>query len=131
LSKLQLALLIGLVTGLVCNRAITFFKEKLGVDDTLDVFACHGVGGTLGTIFTGVFATTLVNPDGGNGLFYGESTVFTANLLGSLAVIAYSMAGTWVIFKLISFVIPIRVSDSAEEMGLDKSQHGESVLSLD
>lgn len=125
------AIAIGLAAGVVCNRAVKLFKEKFHVvDDTLDVFACHGVGGLLGTILTGVFASTAVNPAGADGLLYGSSKVFIGNLLGALAVVAYSLVCTYIILKVIALFVSLRVSDEHEANGLD-SLHGEEILNLD
>lgn len=125
------ALLIGLLAGVVCNRAVHIFKTKFHfVDDTLDVFACHGVGGLLGTILTGVFSSKAVNPQGANGLFYGETKVFYANLLAAAAVGLFSVGMTWILLSLVRLFVPVRVSREAEARGLD-TFHGEEILVFD
>lgn len=121
------ALVIGLAAGIVCNIVARFVKGKFKLDDTLDVFACHGVGGAIGVTMTGLLATTAVNPAGANGLVFGESKLFIANLTGVVAVAAYSMICTFVIIKLVSKITPLRVTDSEENAGLDSSQHGEII----
>lgn len=125
------AIVIGLTAGVVCNRALKLIKEKWHIfDDTLDVFACHGVGGLLGTICTGIFASKFVNPAGANGLLFGESSMFIANLVGALSVVGYSMLMTFAILKVLALVIPLRVSDEQELGGLD-ALHGEEIVSFD
>jgi ammonium transporter, Amt family len=110
------AMIIGAAAGVVCFFSVVYFKALTGIDDTLDVFALHGVGGLLGTVLTPVFATTAVAPV--------TATVLT-NATGALAVMAYSGAATWVILKLIGAVMPLRVDAAAEAVGLDIAQHGE------
>ncbi|MGE0173264.1 MAG: ammonium transporter [Oligoflexales bacterium] len=124
------AMLIGLATGAICNYMAIFVKEKLKLDDTLDVFACHGVGGTLGTILVGVFADKSINPAGNNGLLYGGHDVMRANIIGGIAVIAFSVVATYIIFKAVSKFANFRVSETDEELGLDKTQHGEVINSV-
>ena len=123
------ALVMGLLAGVVCNFAITFIKESLKFDDSLDVIGCHGVGGALGTLLTAVFASKEVNSAGADGLIYGNFGVMKAHLIGSASVIAISMVGTFLIFKLVDATIGMRVSEDAEEAGLDASQHGEIINS--
>lgn len=127
---LQSALIIGFVTAIVCNYATRIVKQKLRTDDTVDVFACHGVGGTMGSILTAVFATKAVNPAGAEGLIHGEYGLFMANLLGSMAVIAYTMIMTYAVFKIVGFFMKVRVSEREEMSGLDASQHGERAFVL-
>lgn len=123
------SLFFGLLAGSICNFASIVVKEKLKLDDTLDVFACHGVGGTLGTVLTGVFALKSVNEAGADGLLAGSATVLTANLAGSAAVAVFSAIVTFVLVKAISVIVPMQVSESDENSGLDLSQHGEVINS--
>lgn len=125
----QAAVIIGLVAGFGCNMACVMIKEKFHFDDTLDVVGCHGVGGTLGTLLTAVFATTDVNPAGAQGLLHGNVNLFVAHMFGSVAVIAISLMGTFAIYKVVNAISPLRVSESDERMGLDASQHGEMINS--
>ncbi|SMO83337.1 ammonium transporter [Solitalea koreensis] len=118
---------IGFTAAIISNIAV-HWKDKAGVDDTLDVFACHGLGGIVGMILTGVFATKTVNGAGGIGLWYGETTLFIAQLKGLLIVVAYSFTVAFGIFKLLNVLNPIRVSNGEEETGLDETQHGEQYL---
>ena len=89
------------------------------------MFACHGVGGTVGTILTAIFATTSVNPAGADGLLYGSADLLIANTLAALAVVSYTIAMTAFVFWGIGKVMTIRVSAADEETGLDVTQHGE------
>ena len=125
------ALFIGLSAGFVCNFSVRIFKSKFQiVDDTLDVFACHGIGGLLGTVLTGVFASKAVNPSISNGLLYGETKVFVANLTAAAVVAAFSLAATAVLFLVVRQFVSLRVPREMEELGLD-SLHGEEILSFD
>jgi len=110
------ALAIGSIAGMVCFFAVVSFKAATGIDDSLDVFALHGVGGLVGTVLTPVFAITAVAPV--------TATVWT-NTLGALAVLAYAFGMTWVILKVISLVLRLRVGAAQEKLGLDISEHGE------
>ena len=119
------AIPIGIVASIVCYYMMSFFKNKLGFDDSLDVFAVHGVGGILGMLFVGVFATLSVNPAGADGLFYGNAMQIVKQLIGIVTVAAYAFALTWGLGKLVDKTIGLRVSPAEESVGLDLSQHGE------
>jgi len=119
------AIFIGLVVSPLCFGAIQL-KGKLGYDDTLDAFGVHGVGGTWGALATGLFASTAVNPAGANGLFYGNPALLGIQALAVAATIAFSMAGTFVLIKLVDLVMGIRVEHHEEVVGLDLTQHGEA-----
>lgn len=121
----QAALAIGAITSVICNYACRLVKQKLKTDDTVDVFACHGVGGTVGTILTAIFATTDVNPAGANGLLYGGTDLLVANTLAALAVVSYTIFMTALVFWSVGKVMRVRVSAEDEETGLDMTQHGE------
>lgn len=121
------ALIIGIAAGIICNLAARIIKGTFKIDDSLDVFACHGIGGTIGTIMTGLLATTDVNPAGAMGLLNGGDKLFTANLTAGVAVAAFSMIVTFILLKIVSIFAPLNVSDSDEQAGLDSSQHGESI----
>ena len=110
------ALIIGGVTGAVCFFSVVYFKARTGIDDSLDVFALHGVGGLVGTLMTPLMATVAVAPI--------TATVWT-NALGALAVMAYAGAATWIILTLISLVMNLRVDAESEKVCLDVAQHGE------
>ncbi len=119
------ALLIGAVGGVLCFGAVFFLKTKFGYDDTLDAFGCHGIGGTWGGIATGLFATTTVNSDGANGLFYGNAALLFKQLVAIGATYAFTIIMTYAIIKAINFFLPVRVDEHEEHMGLDISMHGE------
>jgi Amt family ammonium transporter len=117
------ALIIGLLVGGLCYGA-TLLRERLAVDDALDVFAVHGVGGTFGAIATGVFATTLINPLG-RGLIDGNPQQVVTQIVAVGATIAYAVVATFVIVKVVDLVLGIRVKSNEEEVGLDLAVHGE------
>jgi ammonium transporter, Amt family len=119
------SIFIGFIAAIVSNIAV-YYKSKSKLDDTLDVFPCHGIGGMVGMILTGVFATKTVNAAGADGLFYGNPTFFLIQLKGLAIVVAYSFVMSFAIFKFINFILPIRVSQEDELLGLDASQHNEN-----
>ena len=121
------SIFIGVVAAIISNIAV-YFKSKSKLDDTLDVFPCHGIGGISGMILTGIFATKTINPAGAIGLFYGETAFMFTQLKGLVIVIAYSFTVSFLIFKFINLFQPIRVSIEDEELGLDASQHNEKYL---
>jgi Amt family ammonium transporter len=121
------SIFIGVVAAIISNVAV-YYKSKSPLDDTLDVFPCHGIGGIVGMILTGIFATKTVNATGNDGLFYGNPEFFFIQLKALGIVIAYSFSVSYGIFKFINWVMPMRVSEADEEMGLDASQHNEKYL---
>jgi len=123
------SIIIGLVGAIVSNIAVGI-KQRSKLDDTLDVFPCHGIGGMTGMLLTGVFASTAVHgiAGGPNGLFYGNPGFFFTQLKAMGIVAGYSFAVSYGIFRFINFVTPIRVSEKDEELGLDASQHNEKYL---
>jgi Amt family ammonium transporter len=118
------SIFIGLAAAIISNAASHAFKLSR-VDDTLDVFPCHGIGGMVGMLMTGVFASKGVNAAGNDGLFYGNPAFFLVQLKAMLIVVAYSFSVSFVIFKFISIIMPLRVTEEDEELGLDASQHDE------
>lgn len=118
------SIFIGVFAAVVSNLVVSW-KQKTSLDDTLDVFPCHGVGGIVGMLLTGVFSTTTVNPGGIDGLLYGNPEFFFTQLKGAAIVVVFSFTMSFIIFKLINLVQPIRVSSEEEEEGLDSSQHNE------
>jgi len=123
------AIAIGLVAGILCYLAVGL-KFKLGYDDSLDVVAVHGVGGTVGALLTGVFATTLINPDGANGLLYGNAALVGTQAIAIVATIAYSFIVSFIILKIIDAVMGLRVSEEEEINGLDLALHSETGYAL-
>ena len=102
-----------------------YYKQKSTLDDALDVFPCHGIGGMVGMILTGVFATKAVNGAGNDGLFYGNADFFLTQLKAMGIAVAYSFIVSYIIFKIINFIQPLRVSEEEEELGLDATQQDE------
>jgi Amt family ammonium transporter len=122
------SIFIGFIAAIISNLVVSW-KHKTALDDTLDVFPCHGVGGIVGMILTGIFATKTVNSAGPNGLLYGDSAFFLTQLKALAIVIPFSFIVSFVIFKLVNLIEPIRVTTEEEEMGLDASQHDERYTS--
>jgi len=132
-------LIIGLIAGVGCFFAVTEVKKRLGYDDSLDVFGVHGVGGTLGALLTGVFATSAINPvfkDGaGNplpvGLLEGNGAQLLNQLIGVSLSVGIAVVATVVILKVVDLTIGVRVAGEDEMQGLDLSQHGEEGYNFD
>jgi Amt family ammonium transporter len=124
------ALLIGSIAAVCCFFAISF-RAKLGFDDSLDTFPIHGVGGTVGVILTGVFATKAVNAAGNDGLFAGNPGLIVTQLVGILATYVFAAVGTFAILKILGQFMELRVPLSAEDQGLDIGQHGEEAYGED
>lgn len=121
------SIFIGTVAALISNIAV-YYKSKSILDDTLDVFPCHGIGGMVGMLMTGIFATKNINSGGNDGLFYGNSSFFFTQVKALGIVVAYSFTVSYGIFKLINWIMPMRVSAADEELGLDATQHNEKYL---
>ena len=119
------SVIIGLVGGVVCYFAVAVLKEKLGYDEALDAFGVHGIGGMWGALATGIWATTEINPDGANGLFYGESHLFIAQLISIGVAVVLAVVGTTILYKLVTLVTEARASEAEELTGLDIIEHGE------
>ncbi len=120
------SLIVGIVSAVVSNLMV-IWRSKTSIDDTLDVFPCHGVGGMMGMLLTGIFATKSVNPAGANGLFYGETTLFGKHLIALVAVSVFAFFGSFLLLKITDLISPLRVSVAEEVMGLDISQHDEEL----
>lgn len=115
---------IGFIAAIISNLAV-HWKGKTTIDDTLDVFPCHGIGGIVGMICTGIFASKQINPGGNDGLLYGGTEFFITQVLGCIIVVVFSFVMGFVVFKLTNLIQPIRVTPAEEEIGLDISQHDE------
>ncbi len=126
------SLFIGTVAALISN-VVVHWKSKTTLEDTLDVFPCHGVGGAVGMLMTGLLANTAVNAANttGNGLFFGETGLFTVHLIALAIVIAYTFLGSLLILKITDLVSPLKVSAEDKKVGQDVSQHGENVIPFD
>ena len=122
------AILIGMIAGVVCFIAVNA-KTRLGYDDSLDVVGIHGVGGLVGTLLLGVFASTSVNPGGVDGLISGSATQLGYQALGVVIVTVYAFAVSWVLLKVIHATMGLRVSEENEVQGLDYTEHSETAYS--
>ena len=125
-------MLIGIIAGAICFWACTWLKLKIGYDDSLDVFGVHGIGGFTGTLLAGVFAVGALSatpeaPGGTSGLLEGNPHQVVAQLYGIVVTLVWSGAMTFVILKVVSVLVPLRVKQEDEVMGLDVSQHGEAI----
>jgi Amt family ammonium transporter len=119
------SIFIGVLAAILSNMAVHFKATKTVLDDTLDVFPCHGIGGMVGMLMTGVFATKAVNASGADGLAYHNPAFFFIQVKAMAIAVTYSFVVSYGIFKLINFIVPLRVSREEEEEGLDASQHDE------
>jgi Amt family ammonium transporter len=124
------ALGIGALAGLVCYVSVVVVKAKLGYDDTLDAFGVHGVGGMLGALLTGFWATKVVNPAGANGLFHGDARQLLLQFIALVGCAAYSFVMSWGLLKLVDKLVGLRVPADHENIGLDLTQHSESAYTL-
>ncbi len=122
------ALVIGMVAAPISYYAIRF-RINRNLDESLDVWACHGLASTWGMIATGLFATTAANPDGGNGLFFGNAAQLGIQLLGTVVTMVFAFGVTFILAKVLDMSIGLRVDDMEEEVGLDISGHGERAYS--
>src|SRR5690606_28648040 len=119
------SLVIGAVAAII-SRLVIDWRTRSNIDDTLDVFPSHGVGGMVGMVLTGVFAHSAINEAvETNGLYYGETGLFTAHLIGLVGSIVFILLMAFILLKVTDMVTPLRVSEQEEEEGLDLSQHGE------
>lgn len=115
---------IGLVAAIICFYTMRL-RSKTSVDESLDVWACHGMGGAWGVLALGIFATTSVNKAGADGLIYGSGLQFVKQLVGMAVVWVFAFGMTWILGKLIDKTVGLRVNETEESVGLDISQHGE------
>jgi ammonium transporter, Amt family len=126
------SLFIGTVAALVSNVVVRW-KSKTTLEDTLDVFPCHGVGGLVGMVMTGLLAHTAVNGANttGNGLLFGETALFTVHMIALAIVVTYTFLGSLVILKITDLISPLIVSAEDKKIGQDYSQHGENLVPFD
>ena len=122
------SLAIGIISAVVSNLVVEW-RTRTSIDDTLDVFPCHGVGGMVGMLLTGVFANKNVNPGNltGNGLFFGETHLFLVQFFAMIIVSIFAFFGSLLLLKITDMISPLRVSKEDEVIGLDISQHGEKL----
>jgi len=123
------ALIMGFIGGIISNLIANWRAGRSKIDDTLDVFACHGVGGIWGSIATGIFASAAVG--GVSGLIYGNVGQFINQLIAVAVIVPFSFFGSYALLKLVNLFSPLRVSPEAEDAGLDLSEHGEEAYQLD
>ncbi|ASU33298.1 ammonium transporter [Mucilaginibacter xinganensis] len=122
------SLAIGIISAVISNLVVEW-RTRTQIDDTLDVFPCHGVGGMVGMLLTGVFASQKVNAANttGDGLFFGQTHLFFVQLIALVGVSVFAFFGSLLLLKITDMISPLRVSAEEEEIGLDISQHGEKL----
>ncbi len=121
---------IGALTGIVCYGSVVLVKSRLGYDDSLDAFGVHGVGGMLGVLLTGILATTAINPNGANGLAYGNPRQLLVQFIAVVVCAAFSFVVSFGLLKLVDRVVGLRVKPDQENIGLDLTQHRESAYTV-
>jgi Amt family ammonium transporter len=126
------SLFIGTFASIISN-VVVHWKSKTSLEDTLDVFPCHGVGGLVGMIMTGLLANVAVNAANttGNGLFFGDTTLFIVHLKALAIVVAYTVGGSFIILKIVDLIFNLRISAEDKKVGSDYSQHGENLYPFD
>ncbi|MFA5372662.1 MAG: ammonium transporter, partial [Candidatus Omnitrophota bacterium] len=124
------AIIIGFLASVFCFIAVTVIKPKFGYDDSLDAFGVHCVGGIWGALATGLFASKAVNPAGADGLFFGNPHQLLVQFYAVAVTLAYSGVAMFVIYKIVDAVIKVRVSEKAEGIGLDLTQHHEKAYTV-
>ena len=126
----EMAFVTGILASIVCYAAVKL-KNKMGWDDALDVWGVHGVGGLLGTILLGLFATKAINPNGADGLFFGGTDFFMKELIAVVGTSIYAFIFTYLMLVLINKITRVKVTAAEEEIGLDSSYHGESARDIE
>ena len=121
------AMLIGSVSAIISYYTI-IWRTKVGIDESLDVFACHGMGGMVGTLSVGLFAEKAINPAGANGLFFGNPGQFGAQLIAVVVIGVFAFVVSYIMAKVVDAVFSLRARENEEDVGLDISQHGESTF---
>ncbi len=124
------AIIIGVSASVICFIAVAVTKPKFGYDDSLDAFGVHGVGGVLGTLLVGVFASKAINPAGADGLLYGNPKQLLIQLLAVSVAVGYTFIATFIIYKLVDIFFRMRVSEKDELVGLDLTQHRERAYTI-
>lgn len=122
------SLVIGAVAAVI-SRLVVEWRTKSKLDDTLDVFPCHGVGGMVGMLFTGIFATKTINSVVTvDGLYFGETGLFTAHLIALVGATVFTLVMAFIILKITDLITPLRATEEEEDLGMDLSQHGEKII---
>ncbi|MFA6679961.1 MAG: ammonium transporter, partial [Candidatus Methanomethylophilaceae archaeon] len=124
------AIIIGAIGATVCYFGVIFMRKKSGVDDALDVFGIHGIGGIWGAIATGIFAIPLLAWDGVGGLLYGDTALFFGQIVAVAFTLVYCFVVSFAIMKGLSYVMRIRLTEEEEMIGADIIEHGESAYNL-
>ena len=124
------AMFIGMIVAVVCYIAVAIIKGKLGYDDSLDAFGVHGVGGTVGTIATGLFAEKVVNAAGADGLLFGNAHQLYVQSLSLIVTVAFAAIMTFIIFKIVDALIGMRVEENIEVVGLDLTQQSDDAYTV-
>jgi len=124
------ALVIGGLASAVCFVFVAVIKNKLGYDDSLDAFGVHGIGGFLGTVATGIFASQAVNAASANGLLYGNAQLLYTQIFGAVVVMLYSFIVTIVLYKVVDLLVGLRVDEHEENIGLDLTEHHEAAYTV-
>ena len=123
------AFVIGIAIGVISYSGVVLFKEKLHIDDALDVSSVHGVAGIVGSLAIGIFASTMINPGGVDGLLFGNPDQLWIQAVGVGVAAAIGFGGTWILMQIIKHLIGVRVTAEVEDVGLDISEHAESAYS--
>jgi ammonium transporter, Amt family len=124
------AIVIGVFVSIVCFLMVAVVKTKLGYDDSLDAFGVHGIGGIWGALATGLFASKAINPGGADGLFFGNPKQFVVQLIAVGVTVLYSFCATLILYKIVDWIVGMRVKEKDEIMGLDLTQHNENAYTL-
>ena len=124
------AMFMGMIVAVICYMAVSIIKNKLGYDDSLDAFGVHGVGGTVGTVLTGIFAQKAINAAGADGLLFGNVSQFLVQCLMVVVTVVFAVVMTFIIFKIIDAVIGMRVEEKHELVGLDLTQQSEAAYTV-
>jgi Amt family ammonium transporter len=124
------AILIGSIAGVLSNLISSWRATRTKIDDSLDVFSCHGVSGIWGSIATGIFATLTINPTAVNGALFGNTSLLLSQIIAVVVISVYSFFGSYLLLKFINLFSPLRVSTEDEEKGLDLAEHGEEAYVL-
>ncbi len=124
------AIVIGVLASLVCFACVGVLKPRLGYDDSLDAFGVHGVGGILGMLATGFFASKAINPGGPEGALFGNPHQLLVQLVAVLVVVAYSLVATYILYKAVNLFVALRVTTKDEILGLDLTQHNETAYTV-
>jgi Amt family ammonium transporter len=123
-------IVIGMAASVICYAAAVLWKPRFGYDDSLDAFGVHGVGGFLGTLAVGIFASKAINPAGADGLLRGNAHQLGVQALAALATLVYAFVVTLIIYKAVDVFMGVRVHEKDEDMGLDLTQHRERAYTI-